>query len=121
MSCAMIHLSAFSNCQAISGTVITDPYQASLMTATDQTRNRKRRRKSVSGAPAWATLAGGLKRRMIMIPLPNKSTAARVASGACCGGRRCRRVSGGQPDRSYILPLGITGITCADNKSLMHR
>jgi len=48
-------------------------------------------------------LADSLKYWMIMIPSLNKNTAARVASGACCGGKRCRRVSGGQPDRSYIL------------------
>lgn len=71
--------------------------------AADQTRDRNRRRKSVSGLPAWTTLANGLKYRMIMIPMLNKNTASRVASGACCGGKRCRRVSGGQPDRSYIL------------------
>lgn len=75
----------------------------------------------MSGTPAWATLAGGLKLWMIMIPLLNKNTAARVASGACRGGKRCRGVSGGPPDRSYILPTGIARIACADHINLMHR
>ncbi len=69
----------------------------------------------MSGAPAWATLAGGLKLRMTMIPLLNKNTAARVASGACRGGKRCRGVSGDPPDRSYILPTGIAGVACSEN------
>lgn len=96
-------------------------YQASFIITADQTRNRNRRRKSVSGTPAWATLAGGLKLRMTMIPLLNKNTAARVAFGACRGEKRCRGVSGGPPNQSYILPIGITGIVCAENISSMHR
>ena len=50
-----------------------------------------------------------------MIPLLNKNTAARVASGACRGGKRCRGVSGDPPDRSYILPTGIAGVACSEN------
>lgn len=77
--------------------------------AADQTRNRNRRRKSVSGTPAWATLAGGLKIRMIMILVLYENTASRAASGACCGRKGRRRVSGGQPGRSYILPFPHRG------------
>ena len=38
-----------------------------------------------------------------MIPLLIENTATRVASGACCSKIGRCRVSGGQPDRSYIF------------------
>ncbi len=41
--------------------------------------------------------------RMTMIPQLYKSEAARRLPGTCCGGKGCRRVSGGRIGQSYIL------------------
>lgn len=54
------------------------------------------------------SVADNLKDWMIMIPLL-KTQQTRVASGAWCGGKGCCMVSGGQPGRSYILPLSTPG------------
>ena len=57
----------------------------------------------------WAALRHGLpvagnpKVWMIMIPLLIENTATRVASGTCCSRIGLCRVSGGQPDQSYIF------------------
>ena len=44
-----------------------------------------------------------LKIRVIMIPLP-ENTAAGAASGVCCSGKRCCRVSGSHAGRSLHIP-----------------
>ena len=60
----------------------------------DQTRNRNRRRKNRSGIPGMGQYwQSALKIRVIMIPLP-KNTAAGAASGVCCSGKGCCKVSG---------------------------
>ena len=59
----------------------------------------------------WAALrhgflvAGNLKVWMIMIPLLIENTATRVASGTCCSGTGCCRVSGGRPGPVLHIPF----------------
>ena len=53
-----------------------------------ETRNRNRRRKSMSGLSL-------MDYRMIMILQLYRITAAGCLPGACCGGKGCRRVSCG--------------------------
>lgn len=58
----------------------------------------------MSGTPAWAI--GGRWLEILNDNdtfAENENTATRVASGACCSKKGCCRVSGGQPDQSYIL------------------
>lgn len=59
----------------------------------------------MSGIPGMGQhWQAALKRRMIMIPLP-ENPAAGVASGVCCSVEGCYRASGSRPDGSCIHDL----------------
>ena len=63
----------------------------------------------MSGIPGMGQRwQAALKIRVIMIPLP-ENTAAGAASGICCSGKGCCRVSGGYAGRSLHIPSHTGG------------
>ncbi|MDE7445235.1 MAG: hypothetical protein K2N15_05945 [Lachnospiraceae bacterium] len=63
----------------------------------------------MSGIPGMGQRwQSALKNRVVMIPLP-ENTAAGAASGVCCSGKGCCRVSGSHAGRSLHIPSHTGG------------